>query len=514
VYRVTYDGTCKFSDNAQPESQQLIRIKSGDVEKPFSGSFTQHLARRAGILADRVELEFTVAGLQHAPLERAVFKATKSNTKAPKEKHIKLLYRAIAADGKQQSAVLSMLKKRMNEVCALAPALPFAPVGTSACLAGGMKTLAVWHRCLNSEENSFISLCAQHAHVLELPASIPAAVQQYGAYLKQLLVCCFKCKYAYHRDELELDSRVDTLKVEEVVVHGTCILAQLELSARLFDYDTALVDPTARQSLQYAFNLLLLDAVGLWRACQRAATRAKGFVQLSAKDACKIDYFYLQYSNMTVKLLEMLRQLSFDTRSCPPTAAFNQGKFDKFRQELQDAQHLLVADTKTLADSATAFSGEAALSPSVAFISTTKFPCEQTQLHQWTAEEVARFVKSFTNEFGEKASVYAETMLHTHTHTHTAPRIHKVVYSSLTPQPRLPCTRLSRRIRQYDVLVVTLVLLVHAHCTFVQWSATHTHTNTHTHLPTEGKQGLSLVCVFVCLSPGCALDAPVMDIVS
>jgi hypothetical protein len=35
-----------------------------------------------------VELELTVAGTEYAPLERAVFKGTKNNTKVPKEKHV------------------------------------------------------------------------------------------------------------------------------------------------------------------------------------------------------------------------------------------------------------------------------------------------------------------------------------------------------------------------------------------------------------------------------------------
>ena len=141
-----------------------------------------------------------------------------------------LLALCLALSRAGQTDAKDVLLVLLGVDCALFLALGPAPWTGLGCLS----TLAVWHRCLNSEENSFISLCAQHAHVLELPASIPAAVQQYGAYLKQLLVCCFKCKYAYHRDELELDSRVDTLKVEEVVVHGTCILARASTSPRFW----------------------------------------------------------------------------------------------------------------------------------------------------------------------------------------------------------------------------------------------------------------------------------------
>ena len=63
-------------------------------------SLKNHLKRRAVVIAERMELELTVAGTEYAPLERAVFKATKNNTKVPKEKHIAHLYRAIS-DGEQ-----------------------------------------------------------------------------------------------------------------------------------------------------------------------------------------------------------------------------------------------------------------------------------------------------------------------------------------------------------------------------------------------------------------------------
>ncbi len=55
-------------------------------------SLTEHFKRRAAVIAERVELELTVAGTEYAPLERAVFKSTKNNTKVPKEKHVIGMY--------------------------------------------------------------------------------------------------------------------------------------------------------------------------------------------------------------------------------------------------------------------------------------------------------------------------------------------------------------------------------------------------------------------------------------
>ena len=49
----------------------------------------RRVVRAADSLADAARTELTVAGTEYAPLERAVFKASKNNTKAPKEKHIR-----------------------------------------------------------------------------------------------------------------------------------------------------------------------------------------------------------------------------------------------------------------------------------------------------------------------------------------------------------------------------------------------------------------------------------------
>ncbi len=54
----------------------------------WAESLGEHLKRRAAVLAERMELELSVAGTEYAPLERAIFKATKNNTKVPKEKHV------------------------------------------------------------------------------------------------------------------------------------------------------------------------------------------------------------------------------------------------------------------------------------------------------------------------------------------------------------------------------------------------------------------------------------------
>jgi hypothetical protein len=77
-----------------------LKSTSGSSPATMTESFKNHFRRRAVVIAERMELELTVAGTEYAPLERAVFKSTKNNTKSPKEKHVVHLYRAIA-DGEQ-----------------------------------------------------------------------------------------------------------------------------------------------------------------------------------------------------------------------------------------------------------------------------------------------------------------------------------------------------------------------------------------------------------------------------
>lgn len=48
----------------------------------------QHVSRRISVIGERMELELNVAGTDEAALERAVFKASKNNTKPPKQKHV------------------------------------------------------------------------------------------------------------------------------------------------------------------------------------------------------------------------------------------------------------------------------------------------------------------------------------------------------------------------------------------------------------------------------------------
>ena len=65
----------------------------------------------------------------------------------------------------------------------------------------------VWHRCLNSGDNTFLQLCAQYVHMLEPPAQNPLALM-YGSYIRELLQTFSKCNHAYQRETEYEDSRI------------------------------------------------------------------------------------------------------------------------------------------------------------------------------------------------------------------------------------------------------------------------------------------------------------------
>jgi hypothetical protein len=318
-------------------------------------SLKNHFKRRAVVIAERVELELTVAGTEYAPLERNVFKGTKNNTKAPKEKHIVSLNRSISDGDKQAKTVLKMLARRLKEVGNSSI--------SSASLAAGIKTLAVWHRCLNSGDNSFLTLCSQYAHVVEPPASNPLGLL-YGAYLRELLACFYACKHAYHRETVFEETRVAKLKPLDLIHDAKCILAML-LKLLECDIQGGLIDPKTRFSVQYVINLLLLDAVPLFLALRTAADRIRSLIgRLSAEDADLMARFYLKYSKIPDMLLAQLKQVEYYADAAPPLTAFDKKTFDSFEKALKQAARVLESDegsyhtVKSLADLAATENGD------------------------------------------------------------------------------------------------------------------------------------------------------------
>eukprot|EP00286_Rhodomonas_abbreviata_P028213 CAMPEP_0181313098 /NCGR_PEP_ID=MMETSP1101-20121128/14065_1 /TAXON_ID=46948 /ORGANISM="Rhodomonas abbreviata, Strain Caron Lab Isolate" /LENGTH=355 /DNA_ID=CAMNT_0023420025 /DNA_START=218 /DNA_END=1282 /DNA_ORIENTATION=+ len=291
-------------------------------------SLKDHIKRRAGVIAERVELELTVAGTEYAPMERAVFKATKNNTKIPKEKHVTSLHRSIA-DQAFAKTVLKMLARRLKEVGA-------AQVSASN-IAAGMKTLAVWHRCLNAGDNSFLSLCSHYAHVLEPPAG-NALGQMYAGYLREMLSSFAIIKHPYHRESSFEASKMTKLGEVEVLDHTPLVLLQL---SKLLECDLqgGLIDSKTRNSVQYTINLLVIDAIPLFNALDLAMERVRDFIgSLDGNDAERLCGYYERYARMPEKLLTLLKQISFDKDAAPPVTSFDRATLKEFKTRVEGVQ--------------------------------------------------------------------------------------------------------------------------------------------------------------------------------
>eukprot|EP00288_Rhodomonas_lens_P016222 CAMPEP_0177697420 /NCGR_PEP_ID=MMETSP0484_2-20121128/4504_1 /TAXON_ID=354590 /ORGANISM="Rhodomonas lens, Strain RHODO" /LENGTH=459 /DNA_ID=CAMNT_0019208457 /DNA_START=32 /DNA_END=1407 /DNA_ORIENTATION=- len=297
-------------------------------------SLKDHIKRRAGVIAERLELELTVAGTEYAPLERAVFKATKNNTKTPKEKHVLVLNKNIA-DGNYAKTVLKMLARRLKEVGA---------AGTSASnIAAGMKTLAVWHRCLNSGDSTFIALCSQYSHVLEPPTG-NAMGQMYAAYLREVLNSYSCIKYAYHRETSFESSKITKVGTLEVVDHTPIIMAQL---VRILECDLqgGLIDVKTRNAVQYCINMLIIDLMPLFNALDLAMTRIKDSIgQMEPEDAERLAAFYGKFAKMPEKILTLLKQVSFDRDASPPVTNFDRGTLKEFKTRVEKVNAKLKTD--------------------------------------------------------------------------------------------------------------------------------------------------------------------------
>ncbi|EKX44126.1 hypothetical protein GUITHDRAFT_109910 [Guillardia theta CCMP2712] len=339
-------------------------------------SLKEHLKRRAFVIAERqaLELELTVGGTDYAPLERAVFKSTKNNTKAPKEKHISFLQRAIT-DGDNSKTVLKMLARRLKEAS--------QPGVISTSYAAGVKTIAVLHRCMNSGDNSFIALCSKYSQILEVPTSNPYA-QIYGKYVREMLGCFAICKHSYQRETEFEESMIVKLGNNDLVEHLTCIDLQL---TKLLDCDLqgGLMEAKSKNAVQYAINLLLLDAMSLFSAFEEGMSRVRQCIgQQSVTNAKKMAKLYSKFVTTMIvvgvwlgdggimvdddnsndmkgfwfpsKLQSYIQQASFDRDCAIPLTAFDKTAIKKFNRKLEDCLKLINSDdgcyetVKALAD--------------------------------------------------------------------------------------------------------------------------------------------------------------------
>eukprot|EP00284_Hemiselmis_tepida_P000752 CAMPEP_0174941350 /NCGR_PEP_ID=MMETSP1355-20121228/71462_1 /TAXON_ID=464990 /ORGANISM="Hemiselmis tepida, Strain CCMP443" /LENGTH=136 /DNA_ID=CAMNT_0016188451 /DNA_START=63 /DNA_END=469 /DNA_ORIENTATION=+ len=133
-----------------------------------------------------------------------------------------MLQRSIS-DGEFSKTVLKMLVRRLKEVG--------QERISSGSLAAGIKTISVWHRCLNSGNKGFLALSAQHAHLMEPPPG-NALAAMYCTYVRELLMVFTTAKHAWHRDTVFEDSMVGRLDAPQAATVAPLLMNQMKVLLR------------------------------------------------------------------------------------------------------------------------------------------------------------------------------------------------------------------------------------------------------------------------------------------
>ena len=232
-------------------------------------------------------------------------------------------------DGESAKVVLKMLARRLKEVAGYQI--------SSASLAAGLKTLSVWHRCINSGDDTFVTLCARYPHLVESPPTNPAG-QLYAAYLRELLATFAVCKHAYHRETTFDEPRMRRISEEMVVEESQLIECQLRRLVAC-DMQGGLIDHKTRNSTQYCINLLILDAIGLFKALDGAVERLREMVSSLAKsDADKMVRLFGNYEKLVDKLTALAGQADFRPDVTVPLTAFDEASVEDFKRKIASAK--------------------------------------------------------------------------------------------------------------------------------------------------------------------------------
>mmetsp|Transcript_39968 Transcript_39968/g.62359 ORF Transcript_39968/g.62359 Transcript_39968/m.62359 type:complete len:467 (-) Transcript_39968:133-1533(-) len=295
-------------------------------------SFKSHVKRRAGVIAERMDLEIGVGGTAAAPLERAVFKATKGNTKAPKEKHISLICRSVL-DANGSTRVVELLSKRIKSS------------DEAGSEAAGLKALAVLHRSLNAGNNTpFVRLCHQYSHLLEPPKSLPLCIM-YSTYIHEMVASWEDLGVAHHKETESEEPKIEELSQDDLVRHVPRI-AKMMSKLLQCDLQGGLIDVKTRCAVQYVINLLALDSVGLFKGLYSTIGRTRSCIGMVAgNNAATKDKLYRKYTAMPEQVLQLLKQVNLSSEVAPAVAEFDQSALRSFKASVQEVVERLKTDT-------------------------------------------------------------------------------------------------------------------------------------------------------------------------
>lgn len=233
------------------------------------------------------------------------------------------------SDGEYSKTVLKMLVRRLKEVG--------QERISSGSLAAGIKTIAVWHRCLNVGDKSFLGLSAQYAHLIEPPQG-NALAAMYSTYIRAFLKVFGATKHIFHKDVDPDESKLSKLGIDVVVAITPLLMEQMKALLRC-DLQGGLMDAKTRASVHYAINMLILDSMGLFMQIDAAMDRIRASIgSLEPEQAQAMATLYEKYTKLPNHMLNLLKQVCLDSDVTPPSSRFDQKGMRDFKAKIEAVQ--------------------------------------------------------------------------------------------------------------------------------------------------------------------------------
>ena len=178
--------------------------------------FFDHIARRASILAERLELEACHAGTDEAEMNRHIFSATKKNTKAPKERTVQDILK-LCNDPASIVACLRLITSRLSRA------------GDAVSI---VKTISVWLRCLSSGDAQFVQLCSDYVNlkIVSQDHSDNCALVFANTgceYVQARLQAFAACKHEYEKESGK--TKMLSIDNQTMLHHMAALMTQIEV---------------------------------------------------------------------------------------------------------------------------------------------------------------------------------------------------------------------------------------------------------------------------------------------
>jgi hypothetical protein len=211
--------------------------------------FFDHIARRASILAERLELEATHAGTDEAEMNRHIFSATKKNTKAPKERTVQDILQ-LCSDPASIVACLRLITTRLSK---------------SSDAVSIIKTVSVWLRCLSSGDSQFAQLCSDYVNLKIVSQdhtdNCALVFANTGCeYIQARLQAFAACKHEYEKESGK--TKMISLEPSTMLHHMAALMTQIECIPKVTDSE---ISGIGSEACKYLLGQLCGDCYPILR---------------------------------------------------------------------------------------------------------------------------------------------------------------------------------------------------------------------------------------------------------